>query len=485
MRGGKWVVGLVVAALVSAGAATARASELVEITIPARNGEVSDMWLPRYPDGGPPKAKVLLPDGYEPAKAYPLLLLLVGLQSNYSDWSDTGQGEIEKTAAGLRGIIVMPEGGDGWYADWWNGGRRADPAWESYTLDQVLPQILERYKIRPERRYHALAGVSMGGLGTAYLGGRLPGYFGSLAVISGLVDLAVAPSFAEGAVQSLIGTGGAGAPFDPQAVEGPPGGFYELGHNPVKLAANVAQSRVFMATGDGIPAADSGSGGWDQAAEGLIIHPASENYATALRAAGVDLTYQPHAGYHDWPNFRRELRDAIAWGLFEPVDEHATTWVNDTVATHGKLWEFDYRFDAPPDRVVRIRRTGPVLAVSAAGSPVTITTDGGCVIHAETPASVDIPTRPCATMRLRVRPRRVPVGRWTRVRAQVRPAAAGAVVRLGRARAITDERGVAHLRVCLRSDGRRRVRATVADRLPASAVIRGHGRPGVAPCSPR
>ena len=470
---------LVVAAALCAGATAtaAPASELVEIEIPDRNGEIPDMWLPRYPNGGPPRARVLLPDGYDPAKSYPLLLLLVGLNSHYTDWSDRGQGEIATTAKGLDAIVVMPEGGDGWYADWWNNGRRGSPAWESYILDQVVPQILERYRIRPERRYHALAGVSMGGLGTAYLGGRLPGFFGSVAVISGLVDLELVP--VEGAVQSAIAAANAGAPLDPEAVEGPPRGFYAIGHNPVRLAANMAQTRVFMATGDGSPAPDSSraaNAASDAAAEGAIIRPASDNYAAALRAAGVDLVYQPHAGYHDWPNFRRELRDAIAWGLFKPVNEHSTDWVNDTVATHGKLWEFGYRFDAPPDRVVRFRRSGDVLAISAAGSPVTITTDGGCIVHLSTPAELAVPAQPCSKLGLRVRPRSLPAGRNTRVRATVSPPVAGAVVRLGSARAVTDERGVARLRVCLHSPGRRRARATVANRLPATAAVRARGR---------
>jgi hypothetical protein len=77
------------------------------------------------------------------------------------------------------------------------------------------------------------------------------------------------------------------------------------------------------------------------------------------------------------------------------VDEHATSWVNDTVATRGKLWEFAYAFDAPPDRIVRFRRNGPILNVGAAGSPVTITTDGGCMIRAATPALIDVPEQPC------------------------------------------------------------------------------------------
>jgi S-formylglutathione hydrolase FrmB len=392
-------VALVAALLACVVAPAARASDLIETKVPDRNGEIADRWLPGYP--GPPRARVLLPDGYDPAKRYPLLVLLAGLSSNYRVWSEPGQGQIAKTAAGFKGIIVMPEGGSGWYTDWWNGGRRGDPSWETYTLDDVIPQTLDRYRIRRGRRWHALAGVSMGGLGTAYLGGRLPGFFGSIAVISGLVDghlhSDVAPGApyppVEGTVQSLIPELYAGAGIDPQGVMGPDQGFYSFGHDPVKLAANLRQTRVFMAVGDGTPTSDGepnpGNVVTDQPSEAAIIRPASDHYAEALSAAGVDLTYQPHAGIHDWANFRVELRDAIDWGLFRPVEEHATHWINDTVATHGQLWEFGYSFDAPPDRIVRFQRSGRRLSVSAAGSAVTLTTERGCV-HVATPAVIDV-----------------------------------------------------------------------------------------------
>ncbi len=471
------IAALLAVAAVLAAAGPARASELVDIEIPARNDEIADMWLPRYANGGPPHAKVLLPDGYDPAKAYPLLVLYVGLNSHYKDWSDPGEGEIAKTAAGFEGIIVMPEGGDGWYADWWNKGRRGSPSWESYHLDQVIPQILERYRIRPERRYHALAGVSMGGLGAAYIGGRLPGFFGSVTVISGLVDVQMIPGTVH--VMSAIAGANAGALGDLSAVLGAHDGFYAGGHNPPRLAANMGQTRVYMASGNGVPSPASSRGpnlATDLPSELAIIKPASDSYAAALTRAGVDVTYQPRPGYHDWPNFRQQLRDAIAWGLFKPVDEHATTWVNDTVATHGKLWEFAYRFDAPPNRVVRFRRRGDTLHVGTAPSPVTITTDGGCVIHAATPAEIPIPARPCAALRVRVTPRTVRAGRSTRVTVTAQPAVAGAVVRLGRWKARTDERGVARLRVCLRAPGPKRLRAGAQNLLPATATVRVNGR---------
>jgi S-formylglutathione hydrolase FrmB len=467
---------VVAVALAVACPGVARANQLIEITLAARHYEVADKWLPGYP--GPPRAKVLLPDGYDPAKAYPLLILLSGLNSDYSYWAAGGQ--IAKTAKDVDAIIVMPEGGDGWYADWWNGGRRGDPSWESYHLDEVIPQIEERYRIRPERRWHAIGGFSMGGLGAAYLGGRLPGFFGSIVVISGLMDLHLVPG--EGAVQAGVGQLKTGTTPDPEAVEGPAGGFYEVGHNPVRLSANLTHTRVFMSAGDGTPEPDSASDPVNEvagaAAEGGAIHPSSTKYATALAAAGVDYVYQQHPGHHDWPNFIREFRAAAAWGIFKPVDEHPTSWVNDTVATHGKLWEFAYRFDSPPAQVVRFRRSGDQLRISAAGSPVTITTDGGCTFHLATPAEIHVPARPCSRFGLSVTPRVVRAGRPSRVTVQLTPALAGARVTLGDRSVPTDARGRARLRVCLPSRARRRVVVQAMNYLPATAVVRSRGRRG-------
>jgi S-formylglutathione hydrolase FrmB len=35
--------------------------------------------------------------------------------------------------------------------------------------------IERRYRIRPQRRWHAIAGLSMGGYGAMYLASQLPG----------------------------------------------------------------------------------------------------------------------------------------------------------------------------------------------------------------------------------------------------------------------------------------------------------------------
>src|SRR3954468_16306822 len=61
---------------------------------------------------------VLLPDGYTPRKRYPVLYLMHGHGDSYWSWFAAKNGDLLRTARGFPGIIVMPEGGQGWYADW-------------------------------------------------------------------------------------------------------------------------------------------------------------------------------------------------------------------------------------------------------------------------------------------------------------------------------------------------------------------------------
>ena len=83
------------------------------------------------PHPGKLLANVLLPDGYTPAKRYPLLLLFHGAGERYDSWADAELGDIKRTAKGLNAVIVMPEGAHGFYTNWWNGGRRGEPSGRS------------------------------------------------------------------------------------------------------------------------------------------------------------------------------------------------------------------------------------------------------------------------------------------------------------------------------------------------------------------
>src|SRR5437763_12863270 len=229
-----------VAAIALSAGGIARANQLVTITLPDRHGEIPARWL-TY--SGPPRADVLLPDRYSPRKRYPLIVLLPGFSNTYAILGPSML-DAQHVLAGLQAIVVAPEGETGWYADWFNNGAYGTPQWESYILDEAVPQILQRYPILPQRRDHALFGVSMGGLGTAYLGGRLPGFFGSIGVLSGYVDTQIVPVLPTLGMDTLTGV-------PPGSVVGPGNGFYATGHNPAALVHNLQYTRVFMSAGDG------------------------------------------------------------------------------------------------------------------------------------------------------------------------------------------------------------------------------------------
>jgi S-formylglutathione hydrolase FrmB len=379
------------------------ASRLLTIAIPAPHGEIPPKWV-NHP--GPLMADVLLPPNYDPHQRYPLLFLLHGLGGSYQFFLQQG---LLPDFYKLNAITVMPDGGpSGWYTDWWNDGARAKPAWETYELDTVLPTVLRRFPILPERRYHAIAGISMGGLGAGYLGGRLPGFFGTVASLSGFVDpqflgLAVQPAMA-GVSNGYVTGPLSRRDHNPVPIYGPPTGFYATGHNPTKLAVNLRQTRVYETTGTGL--LNRGSvgvivsgipqeivdGTWE---EGGLIYPMSEHYDRALTLAGVDVTYQVHSGGHDLPAFHKEIAALLSWGLFKPVPRHPHSWINKTVAQHGQLWDVRYDFATPPTAVARFHRVGDRLTVSAAGPNVTLTTRGGCIVRTATPATVRVPPGSC------------------------------------------------------------------------------------------
>ena len=448
--------------------AAAGAATLRTVDIPSN---VVDESTANFNAGGALKANVLLPDGYDRRKTYPLLVLLHGAGDTYQSWAAPGKGDIRATAAGLKAIVVMPDGATGFYASWFNGGQRGNPEWERYVLEEVLSYARSHYRIRPQRRFHAIAGLSMGGLGATFLGGRLPGYFGTVASFSGFVDHQRAEVSA-GGLQAVAGV-------SYERIFGPVTGFYATGHNPTRIPGNLARSRLFVGVGDGTVDPVLGTGSPSAAVAGgaveVEIRTQVEAFVAAARKAGVPVTYEPHAGVHDWPYWRKDLRAAIGHDLFAPVAERPRAWTNTTVAAAGELFGFRYAFSEPPRGLVRIERSGTDLRVSGPRVGVTLTTPGGCELQGTLPLSVTITRARCRRLRVSVAPRRVRVGR--RVTLRVRAGRPGAVVSAAGRTATADDGGLALITVRYRRPGLRRVRARSPDRLPGHARLTIVSRP--------
>ena len=334
-----------------------------------------------------PKVNVLLPDGYDehPDRAYPVLWLLHGANNGADKWASN----ITELAAGLPAVIVMPDGGTfGMYMDWWNGGARGNPAWATYHLRLLKDTIESRYRILPERRWHAIGGISMGGQGALRYAGLLPGYFGSVMGFSAAFPNMQAPEVQFGL--SVLGlVNGVGY----HQVFGPATGAYARGNNSRAIVQNYAHTRMYLTSGNGIncpqdPVLPSFAG--DVVIE-VLINVQQGLFAHTARGTGADVTARTTCGVHTFGVWDRAFAAARTWGFFEPVEENPRQWVYGTVAREGEMWSLDYEFAAPPSTVVTFTRSGDTLSATGSGQ-VQISGPGNCRITATVPFSHTLPT---------------------------------------------------------------------------------------------
>ena len=337
-----------------------------------------------------PKVNVLLPDGYDAdaRRRYPVLWLLHGAAGGTDTWIPG----IADLLAGFPGIIVMPDGGRfGMYTDWWNGGVRGDPAWTTYHLKRFRREVERRYPIRSGRRWHAIAGISMGGQGTLRYAAMLPGYFGSAAGFSAALPDMQAEEAQVGI--SLLAQAGGGDGVTYEAIFGPATGAYAEGNSPQALAPNYRHTRLYLTSGNGVNCAQDpvnpGSIALDTTIE-TFINAQQAPFAAAVRAAGADVTDVTTCGVHTFGVWDRAIAAARSWGFFKEVPERPRRWVYRTVATAGEMWGLRFRFAAPPAEVVKFERSGRRLAAAGSGR-VRIRGRRGCRLSAKLPFERRLP----------------------------------------------------------------------------------------------
>ena len=336
-----------------------------------------------------PKVHVLLPDGYraDSKRGYPVLWLLHGANGGTDTWIPG----ITTLAAGFPAIVVMPDGGlFGMYTDWWNGGIRGAPAWSTYHLQVLRQEIERRFPIRRGRRWHAIAGISMGGQGALRYAAMLPGYFGSVVGFS--------PAFCD--MQSdipqiglnLLPVADLRGRTVYEVIFGSADGAFAEGNSPQALAANYDHLRVYLTSGDGMncPEDPVTPGIALDAVTEFLINSLQGPFADAVRAAGADVTAVTTCGVHTFGVWDRAFAAAREWGFFESVPERPQRWVFRTVATEGEMWGLRFRFAAPPSTVARFERSGRKLAATGSGT-VEIRGRRGCRFSAELPFERRLP----------------------------------------------------------------------------------------------
>lgn len=129
---------------------------------------------------------VVVPNGYSGEnndERYPVIYLLHGLTGHFDNWTE--KTDIAKYASTNNIILVMPEGGDGWYTD---SAAVANDKYESYIIEELLPEIDKKFRTIGIREKRAIAGLSMGGYGALKFGLKYPELFSVVGSFSGAFD---------------------------------------------------------------------------------------------------------------------------------------------------------------------------------------------------------------------------------------------------------------------------------------------------------
>ena len=129
---------------------------------------------------------IYLPFDYNTSsRYYPVVYLLHGYTDNDMGWIQFGEANMIADKAIANDeippmILVMPDAGVTFYVNNYNGTIR----YEDFFFKEFIPYIESHYRIRTERRYRAVAGLSMGGFGALVYGLKHPDMFSSCVAFS-------------------------------------------------------------------------------------------------------------------------------------------------------------------------------------------------------------------------------------------------------------------------------------------------------------
>ena len=241
---------------------------------------------------------IYLPPGYETStRSYPVLYLLHGYTDDETGW--TQYGEIEQIANDMIShgtatpmIIVMPDGGVSWYI---NNFDRSMP-YEDYFIQEFMPYVESTYRIRKEKRYRAVAGLSMGGYGSFLFAIKHPELFAHCAPLSAAFFEETAfvtgpQSNYDRAFAILYGKGLTGKDRVNET--------YKL-NDPYRIVSDTANTRKLKTVKYYIDCGDDD-----------FLSPGNAAMHKLLKEKGIAHEFRMRDGAHTWTYWRHSIRDVL------------------------------------------------------------------------------------------------------------------------------------------------------------------------------
>src|SRR3954453_7596489 len=116
---------------------------------------------------------VVFPDDPAIPRPWATSYLLHGLSDDHTIWMR--RTSIERYVAGLPLVVVMPDGGRGWYTNAVDGYKHEDD-----LINDIIGLVDHTFPVKTERSGRAIGGLSMGGYGAVKLGLKHHALFGSV-----------------------------------------------------------------------------------------------------------------------------------------------------------------------------------------------------------------------------------------------------------------------------------------------------------------
>lgn len=267
---------------------------LTSVNLFAQTGKVYDnLSLPSKILKSERKYAVYLPPDYETSgRSYPVLYLLHGSGDDQTGWVQFGEVLHIADKAINEGnatpmIIIMPDantGRRGYFND-----PRGDWDYEDFFFKELVPYVEKKYRIKSDKRYRAVAGLSMGGGGSFVYALHHPEMFSSACPLSA----STGPATVDDAKKQLM-------KLDPNIADSTVTNYYNR-HNVVSLVNSVPDDqkkavRWYIDDGDD-----------DFLYEGnCLVH-------IAMRKKDIPHEFRIRDGGHTWTYWRESLPEVLAF----------------------------------------------------------------------------------------------------------------------------------------------------------------------------
>ena len=224
---------------------------------------------------------IIFPDDPGTPRPWSTFYLLHGLSDDHTIWQR--RTSIERYVEGLPLVVVMPDGGRGWYTDAVEGD-----AHERDLVGDIVGLVDRTFPVRAERAGRAIGGLSMGGYGAVKVGLKHPEMFASINSHSGALaitrgdqpqGLHLSPEFIR-----IFGKAPANGPEDPFAI------VEKMDHG------RIPPIRIDCGTED-------------------FLLGQNRAFHAHLEKMKVPHEYQEFPGSHEWGYWDAHVREAIAFHM--------------------------------------------------------------------------------------------------------------------------------------------------------------------------